>query len=96
LVNFAVIAVVSAVTVNVHVFADPAQPPLQLSSRASFAGIAVKVTLVPAGKFAEHVGGQSIPAGPVTLPGPCLFTVTVKFEGGCGGGVVTLAQATFE
>jgi hypothetical protein len=42
-------------------------------------GVAVNVTLVPALKFAEQVGPQSIPAGAeLTLPPPVPFTVTVK------------------
>jgi hypothetical protein len=62
------------VTVQVPV---PVQALLQPAKVEPVAGISVKVTLVPLGKFALQVPGQLIPVGAlVTVPDPLPITVT--------------------
>jgi len=57
----------------------PAQAPLQPVNVEPAAGVSVKVTRVPLVKFAVHVPGQLMPAGPlVTVPVPFPARVTVS------------------
>ncbi len=66
---------------TVQVVAVPLQAPLQPVKVEPAAGVAVRVTVVPLGKAAEHMVPQSIPAGllvTLPLPLPALVTVRVK------------------
>jgi hypothetical protein len=75
--NVAVILVAAAsATVQIPVPEHP--PPLQPENVEPAAGLAERVTLVPAGKLPEQVVPQLIPAGKlvtVPLPAPALPTV---------------------
>ena len=71
--------------------------PLQPANVEPVAGVAVKVTIAPLAKEAEHVAPQLMPAGllaTVPFPVPLLvvvfptFTVSVNCCVGGGGGVV--------
>src|SRR5687767_5816309 len=58
---------------------DPEHAPLQPAKVDPAAGEAVRLTTVPAGKLALHVGPQSMPAGEeVTVPLPLPAFVTVR------------------
>ena len=80
LLNVAVTGV-AAVTVTTHVPEPEHPPPVQPANVEPSAATAVNVTLVPLAKFAEHVVGQTIPAGAlitVPLPVPISLTVSAK------------------
>jgi hypothetical protein len=79
--------VVDAVTIKLHE-AVPEHAPDQPVNEFPGAGAAVRFTVVPLLKAAEHVGPQLIPAGElVTVPDPLTLTVTCKpVEGGGGPG----------
>jgi hypothetical protein len=71
----------------------PVQPPLQPANVDPLAGVAVKVTDVPAGYVALHVGPQLIPAGLLpTLPLPVPATFTAMVLGFAVKVAVTLAD----
>ena len=74
------VTVVFALSVSTQ-FPTPAQPPPLQPENWPCNGPANKVMLVPAGKLAEHVEPQSMPAGVVDttpVPSPVLVTVSVK------------------
>src|ERR1700681_4310883 len=54
---------VSAFSVTEQLVVVPQPPPLQLEKEYPLAAVAVRLSGVPAGKEAEHVPGQLIPAG---------------------------------
>lgn len=69
---------VAAYVLNVHVLAVPVQAPVQPENVLPPAAAAVSVTDVDAGKSAEHVVGQLMPAGDeLTVPVPVPDVVTV-------------------
>jgi hypothetical protein len=60
--------------------------PFQPVSVEPAAGVAVKVTTVPVGNAATHVGPQSMPGGwLVTVPDPVPLFSTVRFDMPTGG-----------
>ncbi len=77
-------------TVSVQVGAAPEQAPLQPVKVEPEAGVAVRVSVVPAGRPAEHLAPQSICAtGLVTVPAPlpAFVTVSVNVAGWTGAKV---------
>ena len=82
------------VTVQVPVPEQP--PPDQPAKLDPVAGEAVKVTLVPWSKLAEHVEPQLIPVGlEVTVPLPLPDFDTLKVYVGTGSNVAVTASAWF-
>lgn len=80
---------VLAFKVTVQVFV-PVQPPDHPAKLEPVAGVAVRVTAVPALKLAEHVVPQLMPLGLlVTVPLPVPARVTLKL--GCAGAVPKVA-----
>src|SRR5579864_2596683 len=68
----------AAVIVTVQVLV-PVHAPLHPVKPEPADGVAVRVTMVPLAKFAEHVDGQEIPAGALlTLPVPAPARLTVN------------------
>ena len=58
---------------------EPEHAPLQPAKVDPGAGVGVRVTTVPVGKLALHVGPQSMPGGEdVTVPLPLPAFVTVR------------------
>ena len=79
------VTVVAELTVTVHVPVPVQAPPQPLNTDPA-AAAAVRVTLVPETKVAEHVAPQLIPAGElvtVPVPLPCSETVSAS----CGAKV---------
>ena len=75
------VTVTGAFPINVHGAVPVQPPPLHPSNEEPDAGVAVKVTGLPALYAAEHVAPQLMPAGElVTVPEPLpvLLTVTTK------------------
>src|SRR5581483_8826868 len=70
--------VAATVAVNVQVAPWPAQGPLQPANVDPGSGVAVSVTGLPEGTFAEHAPPSQLiaPAAPVTLPLPVTITVS--------------------
>ena len=79
-----------------HVVNVPEHAPAQPANAAPAAGVAVRVTTVPAANGAAHVGPQVIPAGAdVTVPiaGPALTTVRTGLAG-ASGAAASMARAS--
>jgi hypothetical protein len=77
----AAVTVVAAFSVTTQVPAPEQPPPLQAMKVEPAAGVAVRVTTVPAVKEVEHVAPQEIPAGELVIvpePAPDLVTVRAK------------------
>lgn len=69
----------AALTFTTQVVALPVQAPLQPAKVESLAAVAVRVTMLPPGKDAEHVEPHEMPAGTeVTVPLPAPFLVTLS------------------
>ena len=79
-------AVKSLSSVMVQGPLPPHLGPAQPVSVEPAAGVAVKVTTVPVGNAATHVGPQSMPGGwLVTVPNPVPIFCTVRFDVPTGG-----------
>jgi len=80
LLNVAV-TVTAAVNATTQLPVPLQPPPIQPANVEPSLAVAVKVTLVPLAKFAEHVAGQLMPAGAlVTVPVPVPASVTVSVK----------------
>src|SRR5688572_25126298 len=94
------VTVAAAETVSVHGPVPEQPPPDQPLNDEPVAGVAVRVTIVPASKLSEQSAPQSMPAGAeltVPLPAPVLITAsacccTVKVAVTCTGAVTVTLQ----
>jgi hypothetical protein len=71
----------AAVITTVHVVAVTGVQPVKLTKLEPASAVAVRVTVVPAGRLAEHVPGQLIPPTSLVIvpsPVPVFRTVSVK------------------
>ena len=84
---------VAALMVTAHAPVPVQPPPLQPAKVEPVAGLAVRDTLLPAGKDAAQLAPHAIPAGAlVTVPAPAPVLLTVNATG-CGAKVAVTVVA---